>query len=160
MRVRVIKIIPDTVVDGPHYRCSIYLSGCYHNCKGCHNPQSWDYKSGKDMSIDEVVDEVIKSGHKYVTLSGGDPFCYQDFECSMLCDKLREKIPDINIWAYTGFTMEELLAKDSKLLTKLDGLVDGKFDEKLKSTNCKWRGSTNQRIFEKINGIWSLSVDN
>ena len=147
--INIIKIVPDTVVDGPRMRTSIYVSGCHNHCPGCHNPESQVFGSGKDYMIKEVVDLVEKYGHKRVTLSGGDPFWNSEI-CAALCMELRKRIPDINIWAYTGLTKETIeLSSDSKsaLLELLDGLVDGPFVEDLKSEDCLWRGSTNQRIW-------------
>ena len=147
--INIIKIVPDTVVDGPRMRTSIYGSGCHNHCPGCHNPESQIFGSGKDYTIKEVVDLVEKYGHKRVTLSGGDPFWNPEI-CLILCVELRKRIPDINIWAYTGLTLETInFCSDSKifLLDQLDGLVDGPFIESLKSEDCLWRGSTNQRIW-------------
>lgn len=159
MKINIIKIIPDTVVDGPRIRTSIYVSGCHNHCPGCHNPESQIFGSGTDYGISEVVDRVEEYGHKRVTLSGGDPF-WNDIACLELCLELRKRIPDINIWAYTGLTMENIYFMSDckqKLLEQLDGLVDGPFIEDLKSEDCLWRGSTNQRIWTRdANGNWTL----
>ena len=158
--INIIKIIPDTVVDGPRMRTSIYVSGCHNHCPGCHNPESQVFGSGTDYTIKEVVDLVEKYGHKRVTLSGGDPF-WNATECTYLCMELRKRMPDINIWAYTGLTLEEIgFHSDLKpaLLRLLDGLVDGRFIESLKSEDIRWRGSTNQRIWTRDeNGAWTLN---
>lgn len=160
MKINIIKIIPDTVVDGPRMRTSIYVSGCKNNCPGCHNPESQVFGSGTDYETSEIVDLVEKYGHKRVTLSGGDPF-WSPAVCSQLCIELRERIPDIDIWAYTGLKMEYLqlqLNSQKSLLQLLDGLVDGPFIESLKSEDCLWRGSTNQRIWTRDeNKEWTLN---
>lgn len=158
--INIIKIVPDTVVDGPRMRTSIYVSGCHNHCPGCHNPESQIFGCGKDYTIREVVNLVEKYGHKRVTLSGGDPFWNSEI-CYFLCVELRKRISGINIWAYTGLTMETIKAhSDYKpaLLDQLDGLVDGPFKEELKSETCLWRGSTNQRIWTRDeNNNWTLN---
>ena len=158
--INIIKIIPDTVVDGPRMRTSIYVSGCRNHCPGCHNPESQIFGSGKDYTIKEVVDLVEKYGHKRVTLSGGDPFWNAEI-CCYLCIELRKRIPEINIWAYTGLTMDIIKSNPNsklELLNQLDGLVDGPFIDSLKSEDCLWRGSLNQRIWTRDEtNEWTLN---
>lgn len=149
MRTRILDIIPDTAVDGTGLRTSVYFAGCKHQCKGCHNPESWDFDSGKEMEISDIVDKVDEYDNHKVTLSGGDPM-YRKDEVLELIQELRKRIPDINIWIYTGFTHDELLNLDddviNNILSNIDVLVDGPFVEDLKSDDCLFRGSTNQRI--------------
>lgn len=153
MTINILDIIPDTVVDGPHMRTSIYVSGCFHHCCGCHNPESWKYGSGRDYTVEEAAKEILSYGHKYITISGGDPFCYQSKECVELIKSIKEAVPDLNIWIYTGYTLEEIETsgtnEQKELLSLIDGLVDGKFVESLKSKDILFRGSTNQHIYEK-----------
>lgn len=143
---KVLDIIRGTTVDGPGFRTSIYLSGCSHNCQGCHNPQSWDAGNGVDMTIDEIMD-VVKEEDFDVTLSGGDPLHDPDWLKSLLL-KLKEN--KRNVWLYTGYTWEEILdnPKLKEVVALSDVVVDGKFDEKLRDTDLKFRGSRNQRIIE------------
>lgn len=149
MKTRILNIIPDTAVDGTGLRTSIYFAGCNHRCKGCHNPESWNFNAGEEIEISEIVDKVYEYDNHKVTLSGGDPM-YRKDEVLELIQELRKRIPDINIWIYTGFTHEELIDLDdnivNEILDNIDVLVDGPFIEDLKSDNCLFRGSTNQRI--------------
>lgn len=156
MKINIIKIISDTVVDGPRMRTSIYVSGCKNKCPGCHNPDAQIFGSGTDYEISDVVSKVKEYGHSRVTLSGGDPFWNIEV-CSELCRELRKEIPGINIWAYTGFTMEQILEGSGKgLLDLLDGLVDGPYVESKKSEEILWRGSWNQRIWTRdSDGSWT-----
>lgn len=146
--LKVIDIVPDTIVDGPRMRTAIYLSGCFHGCRGCHNPSSWVITNGKSMEIDQILAEVTEAGHKRVTISGGDGLCYQVPETLRLVQELREKIPGINIWLYTGYTWEELMEDPERrpILDYLDVLVDGRFQQENYSKDCLFRGSTNQRL--------------
>lgn len=142
--MRVLDIIRGTTVDGPGFRTSIYLAGCSHHCKGCHNPQSWDYHNGREMTLDEIM-EIIREEDFNVTLSGGDPlFAYH--ETAQLIKRLKED--GRNVWLYTGYTWEEILA-DSRLLEVVKGVdvvVDGRFIENLKDPDLLFRGSANQRL--------------
>ena len=71
--IRVLDIIEDTMVDGPGFRTSIYCAGCRHACKGCHNPQSWDFKGGREMTTQELMKIIVADPYANVTFSGGDP---------------------------------------------------------------------------------------
>lgn len=146
--LKVLSIVPDTIVDGPRMRTSIYLSGCFHRCKGCHNPESWRLENGKDMENSEIIKEIRKSDHGRITITGGDGLCYQYRELLGFLKELKKEIPEVNIWLYTGYTWEELIDDEDRkeILGYLDVLVDGKFEESLKSKDCLFRGSTNQRL--------------
>lgn len=142
--LRVIDIIDGTIVDGPGLRTSIYLAGCRHACEGCHNPQSWDFKAGRDMSVGEIARHVEVNGFN-VTLSGGDPL-YQIDAVIELCDTIHSLGKDV--WCYTGFTYEEIKEDPSlsRILKHADVLVDGPFIQSLKGSTLRFRGSSNQRI--------------
>ena len=140
----------DSIVDGVGIRTVIWTQGCSHNCPNCHNPSTHDFKGGDLVELDDVIEEIENlSGQDGVTFSGGDPM-FQPKECSVLAKKIHEL--SMNVWAYTGFTYEELLNKGSKdileFLSNIDVLIDGKFDPELKSLDCPFRGSTNQRLID------------
>lgn len=149
MKLRVLDIVMDTVVDGPGLRASIYLAGCYHKCPGCHNPQSWDMNGGKEMEVDEIVEILKQSGHTKFTITGGDPF-YQPIGLLELVVQIRKEIPGSNIWCYTGFLFEDLLDREEMvlILKNIDVLVDGPFIQELRDETLMYRGSSNQRILE------------
>ena len=146
IKLRVLDIIDGTIVDGPGLRTSIYLAGCRHECQGCHNPQSWDFNGGKDMTIAEILNHVEYNGFN-VTLSGGDPL-YQVDAATALCNELRKR--DVTVWVYTGFTYEHILANEklSQILSVADVLVDGPFIEAKRDTSLLFRGSSNQRLID------------
>lgn len=146
--MRVLNIISGTIVDGEGLRTSIYFAGCKHHCKGCHNPESWDFNGGKDMTVDEIF-KVIEENKFNVTYSGGDPL-FQNLDDLALLSKKIHNI-GLNIWLYTGFTIENL-KKDNKyneILDNIDVIVDGPFIEEKKDLTLKFRGSSNQRIIKK-----------
>lgn len=145
-RLNVLAIEKGTTVDGPGFRTSIYIAGCKHGCKGCHNPQSWDFMAGQPMTIDEIID-VVREEDFDVTLSGGDPFCSAD-KVIPLARKIRSA--GYGLWIFTGFTWEEI-AENEQLLAlakEADVVVDGPFIEALRDPDLLFKGSSNQRIID------------
>ena len=147
--LRVIDFVDGTSVDGPGLRTAIYFAGCAHGCDSCHNPQTWDFKAGEDMSVDEILDRVERNGHN-VTLTGGDPI-YQSKALTALAKAIRGR--GYNIWCYTGFTYEQLFSEGApegclELLDEIDVLVDGPFVKALREQGLRFRGSSNQRIID------------
>lgn len=134
------------MMDGPGLRTSIYCAGCAHRCPGCHNPQSWDFMGGREVDIQEILDVVRADDFANVTFSGGDPF-YQVEAFTELARRIKEETGK-NIWCYTGFTYEEILADErlSQMLPYIDTLVDGPFIQELRDPDLPFRGSSNQRI--------------
>lgn len=143
---------PDSIVDGEGIRTVIWTQGCPHHCLGCHNPKTHDQNGGVLVSIEEV-NSIIDSleGQTGITFSGGDPFM-QPKECALIAKHAKKK--GYNIWAYTGFTLEELLKLSERkseimdFLKEIDVLVDGKFILEKKDYSMKFAGSSNQRILD------------
>lgn len=151
--LRILGTYKETVVDGEGLRYSIYFAGCTHACKGCHNKENWCPDNGT-LITEEYLDKIINEINSNplldgITLSGGDPL-YNPEEMLEVVKYLKEKTK-INIWLYTGYTIEEL-RKDNKrmaVLEYIDTLVDGKFVQELYDPLLKFRGSSNQRIIRK-----------
>ncbi|MBR5199582.1 MAG: anaerobic ribonucleoside-triphosphate reductase activating protein [Bacteroidales bacterium] len=146
MKIRILDILEETMMDGPGLRTSIYCAGCAHRCPGCHNPQSWDFAGGREVTVDELLEVIKADEFANVTFSGGDPL-YQVEAFTELARRIKEETGK-TIWCYTGFTYEEVLADTrlSQILPYLDVLVDGPYVEALRDTNLPFRGSSNQRI--------------
>lgn len=144
--LRILDILEETMADGPGLRTSIYCAGCAHHCPGCHNPQSWDFAAGRQMSVEEILEVIKDDEFSNVTFSGGDPM-YQVEGFTELARRIKEETGK-TIWCYTGFTYEEILAdkRMSMILPYLDVLVDGPFVQSLRDTELLFRGSSNQRI--------------
>lgn len=144
--LRVVDFVDGTSVDGPGLRTSIYFAGCCHRCPGCHNPSTWDFSAGRDMTVDDIMKHVLDNDAN-VTFTGGDPI-YQKQALTVLARAIRAA--GKNIWCYTGFKYEELAADPdcSELLSLIDVLVDGPYVEDLRDTDLLFRGSSNQRLID------------
>lgn len=156
--MKILKIVPDTVVDGPGLRTSIYFAGCKVHCEGCHNPTSWNFQSGIEYSTEEVIQKIEEFGNKRITLTGGNPLDQENlFQLASLCLQLKDK--NYNIWLYSGYTYEQIRDQMNPenmfkfcllflILKSIDVLVDGPFILKQKDTNLLYRGSSNQRLID------------
>ncbi len=145
------------ISNGPGVRTSLYVSGCRNHCKGCFNPETWDFSYGKPFTK-EVEDEIIKSLEPdYIfgfTLLGGDPFEPENAKVlAPFMKRLRAAYPNKSFWCFTGYNFESDLLTGKQgdfedvmdILNTLDVLVDGRFEEPLKDLNLKFKGSSNQR---------------
>ena len=146
MTIRVLDILQQTMADGPGFRTSIYCAGCAHACPGCHNPQSWNFRGGHEMTVDELFEVVKEDDLSDVSFSGGDPF-YQVEGFTELARRIKKETTK-TIWCWTGFTLEEIEASErmSMLLPWIDVLVDGAFVQEKRDPALAFRGSSNQRI--------------
>lgn len=155
-KLRVIKIIDGTTVDGPGFRTSIYFAGCAHACPGCHNPQTWPMDSGDEITIEHLL-KRIEQNELDVSFSGGDPI-YQAKSIIPLAKEIKEQ--GFGIWCYTGFTFEQLLTIPHavNLLKYIDVIVDGPFIESLRDTSLLFRGSSNQRLIDVHKSMDSNSI--
>lgn len=146
LKANILKIVRGTTVDGPGFRTSIYFAGCRHKCPGCHNPHSWSFSQGVEMTIDEVLN-IIKQEDYDVTLSGGDPL-YQPEFVKVLCKKIKEL--SYSVWLYTGFTWDEIVNSPRLLdtINDIQVIVDGPFILSRRNLNLRFRGSENQKIID------------
>ena len=153
MKVRLAgEIQPDSIVDGDGIRTVIWFQGCKHNCFGCHNPQSHDMNGGFEVELEDIFKVIDNLKYQNgITLSGGDPF-FQPEAAAEIAKYAHQK--GYNVWSYSGFTYEQLLklSKTNKgiedLLNNIDVLIDGRFELEKKSFECKYRGSSNQRVID------------
>ena len=138
----------DSIVDGEGIRTVIWTQGCSHNCKGCHNPSTHDFKGGFAVDVEEIKEDISRlEGQEGITFSGGDPI-FQAEACTEIAKYAKSL--GFDIWCYTGFKFEDLIniPKFKRFLEQIDVLVDGKFIEEEKSLNLDFRGSRNQRIID------------
>ncbi|MDR3240738.1 MAG: anaerobic ribonucleoside-triphosphate reductase activating protein [Lactobacillaceae bacterium] len=145
---------PYIMVDGPGVRCSLYVSGCKFLCPGCYNVAAQNFQYGTEYT-QELEDHIISDlSHSYVqglTLLGGEPFLNTDVTLK-LARRVRAKFGNTkDIWAWTGYTWDELITEtDDKLalLNELDVVVDGRFVQALMDLTLRFRGSSNQRVID------------
>ena len=140
--MRIAGILPCSFVNGEGARYVIFLQGCKHHCKGCHNPETWDFDGGTEMTVEEIAADFKKRRLlDGITLSGGDPFFQQK-----ACVELLNLLSGVNVWIYTGFEYDEI--SETELAKKADALVVGKFVEELKCEG-QYFGSSNQKIIRR-----------
>lgn len=144
------NITKDDMLNGDGLRVVLWVSGCSHRCKGCHNPITWDPNDGllfDEAAKQEIFAELDKDYVSGLTLSGGDPlFPGNRSAIEALVREVKERYPEKTIWLYTGYSWEEI--SELPLIQYVDIVVDGKFIESLKDNKLHWRGSSNQRVID------------
>ncbi len=150
-KLRIAGTVNDSITDGPGLRYAVFVQGCPHNCKGCHNPQTHDFAGGKEVDIMQLLDEGLQNPLLCgVTFSGGEPMC-QARALAELARLFRENGVD-DIACYTGYLVEDLLAGKvdgaDELMKELDVLVDGPFVQAQRCYDAKFKGSSNQRVID------------
>ena len=153
--MRVLNITSPDVNNGLGFRVTLWVAGCGHHCKGCHNPETWAYNQGKKLKAvkKELFEKLSKPYIKGLTLSGGDPLSQNKLsllELYLLLTEIKKKFPDKDIWIYSGYTYEEIVSNKlmNLVLSKCDILVDGPYKYALRDTSLPFRGSSNQRIID------------
>lgn len=142
------NITKDDMLNGDGLRVVLWVAGCSHCCKECHNPITWDPNGGllfDAAARREIYQELEKSYVSGITFSGGDPLhCNNVYEITELAKELKKSYPTKTIWLYTGSLWEEV--KDMEVVQYVDVLVDGEFVVEKKDTSLHWKGSSNQRV--------------
>ena len=138
------------VNNGEGIRVSLWVSGCPHHCKNCHNPESWNPNFGVSFEkkhLDKIIKLLRKDINKDFSILGGEPLVDYNIEnVTYICKTLKYIYPDLNIWIWTGYLYENI--KDKEILKYIDVLVDGKYIEEQKDLDLLWRGSANQRVID------------
>jgi len=139
------------ISNGPGVRVSVFMQGCSFHCKNCFNPETWDFKGGKEFNkdtIDEVLNLCSKSHIKGLSILGGEPMHPNNIEgTTKLAKAFKEKYPNKNLWVWSGFRFDKDL-KNKEVLNYIDVLVDGTYNDELHDPTLKWRGSSNQRVID------------
>ena len=148
------NIFHDDMKNGEGLRVVLFVSGCAHNCKGCHNPMTHNPDSG-ELFDDRAMDIIRKHlNHEYIdgiTLTGGDPLYHSNREeISKLIDTIGVEFPTKTIWLYTGYKFEDIMDNFElkNIVSKVDVVIDGKFEIDKLDANYPWAGSTNQRVID------------
>ena len=155
------EVMTADVANGEGMRVSVFVSGCRNHCKGCFQPQTWDFNYGREYTpeIEQfIIDELSKSYYDGITILGGDPMEPENQEPVLrLLRRIKKELPDKNVWAYPGYVYDRDLVPGGKrfvdgvtreLLESIDILIDGRFVEELKNLMLNFRGSGNQRIIK------------
>lgn len=149
MDIRISGTVQDSIVDGPGLRFAVFTQGCPHRCPGCHNPETHDPLGGKTLDTQTLIGQMRENPLlQGLTLSGGEPFA-QPEACLALARGA--KALGLDVWAYSGYTYEELIKRGGAALDLLfvcDVLVDGPFILGERSLALKFRGSRNQRLID------------
>lgn len=157
MHYSVIK--PVDIADGVGVRVTLFVSGCTHHCKGCFQPQTWDFAYGQPYTKeteDQLISLLSPSYIRGLTLLGGEPMEPDNQRALLpLLWRVRAELPKKDIWCYSGYTLEELTGVSrarcevtDELLSLIDVLVDGEFVEEKRNISLKFRGSENQRLID------------
>ena len=148
------------IANGIGVRVSLFVSGCTNRCPHCFQPQTWDFEYGRTFTqeTEELLLRLLEPAHiNGLTLLGGEPFEPANQRALLpFVQRVRERFPGKTVWAFTGFTLEELRREGSYprceatdgLLALLDVLVDGRFEEEKKDISLRFRGSSNQRLID------------
>lgn len=145
------KIDKVSINNGLGCRCVLWCSGCSLRCKGCFNPETWDFDAGKPFDEKAkrfLFEQLSKPYIKGLTISGGHALEPENFETIIhLVKEVKTKFPTKDIWLYTGYLYEELYYKEiSRILLYIDVLVDGPYVEEQRDISLAFRGSKNQRL--------------
>lgn len=146
------KYYPLDVLNGEGTRCTLFVSGCIHNCRGCYNQSTWSPDAGA-LFTDELADQIIadlndlRIKKQGLTLSGGDPLHPANIEQVLkLVKRVKTECVGKDIWMWTGYKLEELNQLQREVVVLIDVLIDGKFVQELAEPNLQWRGSSNQVV--------------
>lgn len=150
-------LIKNDFSAAPGVSVSFYTQGCPHRCPGCHNPETWDFKGGKEFTADvleEIVEALQANGIKRsFCILGGEPLCPEnEFLTCMIVRHVKEKLPDTEIYVWTGYTYDQLKANANphlqNILQFIDYVIDGPYIEAERDITLPMRGSRNQRVIK------------
>ena len=154
------------IADGEGVRVTLFVSGCTNRCEGCFQPETWDFSYGKPFTRaveEELLNLLAPSFIKGLTLLGGEPFEPDNQRVLMpFLKRVRTVYPEKDVWAFTGFTLEQLLHSSpphprcevtDQMLSYIDVLVDGRFEKDKKNIMLRFRGSENQRLIDLVSTL-------
>ena len=155
--MRYAGIIKNDFSAAPGISVTFFTQGCPHKCEGCHNPETWDFEGGEDVTHDtilDVIEAITANGlHRNLCIMGGEPLCPENqFLTNLIINSVKEKLPDTKIYLWTGYYLEDLDMSNNRIksiLEQVDCLIDGPYDKTKRDVSLFMRGSSNQRILYK-----------
>jgi anaerobic ribonucleoside-triphosphate reductase activating protein len=148
-------LIRNDLAAAPGVSVTFFTQGCPHRCKGCHNPETWNFEGGKEFTpkvLNDIYEALQANGIKRsFCIMGGEPLCDENLFLTLLVLKeVREHFPNIKIYLWTGYYYEELLKFSNpyikQILELTDILIDGPYIEARRDITLQMRGSSNQSI--------------
>ena len=153
--MRIAGLVKNDIVDSDDgIAVALYFQGCPHHCKGCHNPETWDFNGGMEIDREEliktVMDSLTENGIKRnLSILGGEPLAPQNIDNTIyILSKIRKQFKDIKILLWTGYNFKDIKKdkQQKKILKLVNKIIDGKYIEELRDTTLELRGSSNQNI--------------
>ncbi len=150
-------LIKNDFSAAPGVSVSFYTQGCPHRCPGCHNPETWDFTGGKEFTaniLEEIIEALQANGIKRsFCILGGEPLCPEnEFLTCMIVRHVKEKLPDTEIYVWTGYTYDQLKISANphlqNILQLIDYIIDGPYIEAERDITLPMRGSRNQRVIK------------
>lgn len=155
--MRYAGIIKNDFSAAPGTSVTFFTQGCPHKCEGCHNPETWDFEGGEEVTHDtilEIIEAITANGlHRNLCIMGGEPLCPENqFLTNLIINSVKEKLPDTKIYLWTGYYLENLDMSNNRIksiLEQVDCIIDGPYDKTKRDVSLFMRGSSNQRILYK-----------
>lgn len=155
--MRYAGLIKNDIVNGKNICVSFFVQGCDIHCPGCHNPQTWDFDGGEELPkniLDQIDSAITANGiQRNFSILGGEPFAKQNITLTYtILSHVRNKFPDITIFAWTGYKIEDLWERDTitrNTIKLVNALIDGPYIKEQRDVTLSLRGSRNQRILYK-----------
>ena len=155
--MRYAGIIKNDFSAAPGTSVTFFTQGCPHKCEGCHNPETWDFEGGEEVTHDtilEIIEAITANGlHRNLCIMGGEPLCPENqFLTNLIINSVKEKLPDTKIYLWTGYYLENLDMNNNRIksiLEQVDCIIDGPYDKTKRDVSLFMRGSSNQRILYK-----------
>lgn len=150
--MRYAGLIKNDIVNGEGVCVSFWTQGCPFKCKGCHNPQTWDFNGGEDLPND-IKGQIVKAISdnnitRNFSILGGEPLCEQNIELvKEILLAVKAAYPHIKVFLWTGYELEDI--QDALILEKVDVLITGPYIEEQRDITLPLRGSYNQKVLRK-----------
>lgn len=155
--MRYAGIIKNDFSAAPGVSVTFFTQGCPHRCEGCHNPETWDFEGGEEVTHDtilDVIEAITANGlHRNLCIMGGEPLCPENqFLTNLIINSVKEKLPDTKVYLWTGYYLKDLDFNNNRIeqiLDKVDYIIDGPFEKDKRDITLFMRGSSNQHILKK-----------